>query len=550
MQHDLFLDNSLDVDLTISFDEIIQDLNISTATIRNWIKAKYLNQIKKGHVSLESYNKFKKDIVGIEKLNKRANKLYVDKVDIDNTKNYFLKKIELKSITQQEEKDLSSIYETSLGQAFRNKEGLYYTPELVIEEMFSNIPAPEAGQTFIDPCCGTGNFLLKALEKGFEPQNIYGFDIDETALEIARYRFFKKTGIETKNIKKNDFLEHVMKKKCNKKYDFIFTNPPWGYKYSKVDKIMYAKYFNNNIKADSSGFFALACLLLLKQNGFLGLLLPESFFNVSSFSSIRKKLLSFEIMNITDHKKPFEGLQTRAQSFILKNATVDKNIIKCNYELEHQREREGFVKNPNFIFNFNISQKDSNLIDHLYSIPHSTLKNNVSWGLGIVTGNNKKFIKNKILENYIPVYKGLDIVKNKINKPSNFIPKDLTLYQQVAPKNLYEAKEKLVYRFISSDLVFAYDNQQRFFLNSANVIIPDEKSLGINCEQLNFLMNSKIINWIFKSIFRTHKILRSDLEKLPIYTDFFRDNINYNESDLYNYLKIEEKKDGTFRVKK
>ncbi|SMM98516.1 hypothetical protein SPONN_2444 [uncultured Candidatus Thioglobus sp.] len=61
-------------------------------------------------------------------------------------------------------------------------------------------------------------------------------------------------------------------------------------------------------------------------------------------------------------------------------------------------------------------------------------------------------------------------------------------------------------------------------------------------------MNGEILNWLFKKLFRTHKVLRSDLERLPIFDEFFRIHNNYCEQDLHKYLNI-ERHNGTFRIK-
>ncbi len=64
---------------------------------------------------------------------------------------------------------------------------------------------------------------------------------------------------------------------------------------------------------------------------------------------------------------------------------------------------------------------------------------------------------------------------------------------------MYQAKEKLIYKFISSDLCFFCDTQQRYILNSANLLIP--MNMGITAEQLTNLLNSEIINWLFKKCY-------------------------------------------------
>ena len=114
---------------------------------------------------------------------------------------------------------------------------------------------------------------------------------------------------------------------------------------------------------------------------------------------------------------------------------------------------------------------------------------------------------------------------------------------------MYKAKEKLIYRFISSKLIFFYDNKQRFILNSANLLIPSS-DLDISPKQLVYLLNSKPMNWLFSRLFNTHKILRSDLENLPIHTDYFKKHSTFDEKKYLEFLNIKETNNGTYRIKK
>ena len=111
---------------------------------------------------------------------------------------------------------------------------------------------------------------------------------------------------------------------------------------------------------------------------------------------------------------------------------------------------------------------------------------------------------------------------------------------------LYETKEKIIYRFISSKLCFFYDDKGRYILNSANLLIPN---IGITPKQLTDLLNCEIINWLFQKLFNTHKVLRGDLETLPIHTEFFKTHSVFNELDYLNYLNVRKNEDGTYRVK-
>lgn len=345
-----------------------------------------------------------------------------------------------------------------------------------------------------------------------------------------------------------DFLEYIKNKKI--KFDYIYTNPPWGKKIQKKDKERYAAIFDAGKSIDTSALFFFASLYCLNENGSLGFLLPEAFFNIATFESARTTALDLSIERLIDYGKSFKGLLTKAQAVILSRKKSDDNYINCKtQENEFNRSIKSFKNMPKSILNFHCNETAANVIEHVYSKTHITLANRAKWGLGIVTGNNKKFGRDSLSEGFMPVFKGSDITLNGLKEPSLFIPKDISLYQQVAPMELYEAPEKLIYKFISSKLCFFCDFEQRHILNSANLIIPS-KNLPISSNQLADLFNSKFINWIFSSIFNTHKILRGDLEMLPIHIDYFKNNEKFDELKYLDFLGIEDLIDGTYRIKK
>ena len=78
----------------------------------------------------------------------------------------------------------------------------------------------------------------------------------------------------------------------------------------------------------------------------------------------------------------------------------------------------------------------------------------------------------------------------------------------------YRVREKLVYRFISKNLVFAYDDKQSLTLNSANILIPKMKDYPIKVIAAFF--NSSLYQFVFQKKFSTIKVLRSHLEQLPL----------------------------------
>ena len=83
--------------------------------------------------------------------------------------------------------------------------------------------------------------------------------------------------------------------------------------------------------------------------------------------------------------------------------------------------------------------------------------------------------------------------KNEIDTLSNFI---------------------LLYKFISKQLVFAYDNKKTLTLNSANILIPKLEDYPI--KTILALFNSSLFQFIYQKKFNTLKVLRSDIESLPL----------------------------------
>ncbi|MCH9844003.1 MAG: N-6 DNA methylase [Alphaproteobacteria bacterium] len=526
---------------TISFDEAAQCSKTSVATIRNWVKTGQLKQIDKGLIDKVSFDYFQEHIAGKEKLTLRANKSLKDSHNHNDLSKQILQKITHKNMCH-----LSDDYEQALSDSYKNKEGIYYTAETIISDMLTYIADLE-NKTFLDPCCGSGNFIMGAIQKGFAAESIHGFDIDPIAVAITKERIYQKTGYVSNNIHHLNFLEHV--NDIQQGFDYIFTNPPWGKKLTVQEKINYATIFNAGKSCDTSALFLFAALRCLNKNGMIGFLLPEAFFNIAVFQDARMLALQKQIVALIDYGKAFDGLLTKAQGIILENAPFKQQhqVICKNKNQTNMRYQHSFIKMPKAIFNFHCSAQE--IIDRAYSLPHITLTNCADWGLGIVTGNNKKFLDSVAKPDDIPVFKGADITHNGLRAPSCYIPKDFSLYQQVAPLELYQAKEKIIYKFISSKLCFYCDNQQRFILNSANMLIL-RKNFPISATQLVDLLNSDIINWLFQNIFNSHKILRKDIEALPIHVDFFQNNTIFNEEKYLSYLQIERIGDRTYRLKK
>lgn len=163
--------------------------------------------------------------------------------------------------------------------------------------------------------------------------------------------------------------------------------------------------------------------------------------------------------------------------------------------------------------NFNLlSGNDERIVRGVLSKGKYTLAGS-TWALGVITGDNRHKLKEMHGMGLEPIFTGKEIEPYTLKTPRKFIEYKRDDFQQVAKDEIYRAEEKLVYKFISDKLVFAYDDTRSLFLNSANILIP--KIPGMSMKAVLAFLNSDLYKFLYKSLFGEIKILRGNLEELP-----------------------------------
>lgn len=499
--------------LNLTMVETAELFHVSAATISNWVRGGYLDLDDNRRVSQDSIKRFKTKYAGKIKLQARANKLLKDEHDVAEVGRAIQKEL----CDNTFDDAIGNRYEAMLSESYKNKEGITYTPKAIVDDMMRDVRVDKT-TLFLDPCCGSGNFLVKAIEMGVAPDHVYGFDTDPNAVAIARRRIKEMTGEEVSHVVCADFLQECLR--LNTKFDLVFTNPPWGKKLTRTDRMRYANAFCAGTGNDTCSLFLFAIFSVLKPEGIAGLLMPESFFKIAAYEEARKAVLQRTIIKIKDYGKPFKNMYSAASIIICQKAFQEDYGVVCGFgKTEHVRPQSSFMRMPRHNLNYWTRTEEMHYIEKLMDRPHLTLKDHAVWGLGIVTGNNAKMCKRSRWSGLKPVYRGKDILPGKLLPSGLYInPNVFPRCQQVAPMALFHAPEKLIYRFISSELVFYCDTRQRYILNSANMLVLHD-DFPLSASQLADIMNSPLTNWLFKQLFNTHKILRSDLELLPIFTD-------------------------------
>ncbi|MDD3001203.1 MAG: N-6 DNA methylase [Candidatus Riflebacteria bacterium] len=400
---------------------------------------------------------------------------------------------------------LGFLYQSLKCASDKHKKGSYYTPKNVSQ----NAVCAFEGQirTILDPCCGTGNFLLSAAQyKSLSLKSLYGIDCDRVAVFVASLNLllhFKQED-SAPNIICADALEFS----DSVNFDLIATNPPWGAR--SIKSILKQTY------KDSFSLFIEKSLRHINKNGFLSFVLPESFLNIAGHKHIRALILEkTKILRIVNLGKMFTGVFTSVIRLDLQEGVCDNahKVAICNGTETFKVLQNRFLNNKNFVFDVNANETEQKLIEKIYAKNHLTLKNNAEWALGIVTGNNEIHLKTSQENGFEAVYKGVDIEPFRLKQNTSYIKFEPKKFQQCASEKYYRAKEKLIYKFISNKPVFAYDNTGAVTLNSANILIP--KLPGYSVKTALGFLNSAVFRFLFVKKFMTHKVLKGDLQQLP-----------------------------------
>lgn len=409
---------------------------------------------------------------------------------------------------------LGFIYQSLITEGERNLTGQYYTHGKVAAYMI-NGKSLKDGETFLDPCCGSGSFLLSVNTN--TPSCLYGFDINPVAVMIAGTNLLVK-------YKEHDFSPNVycldyltddvagiaLGKRLPTVFDNIYTNPPWG-----TDKQgLYQGCCPEIRSREKSSMFIVESLRRLSVAGELYFLLPTSLLKIKIHNDVRRYILdNVKIERIDIYANRFDGVFTDFFSIKM----TPGNVSIQDYEVTDSRGNAGITLSAKDMLAGNIivqqmSDADLSIFDKIESRRHDDLTHS-SWALGIVTGDNKAKVKKEQLPGMEPVYGGKHVAPYKLLETKAYIYFAPETFQQCAREEYFRAPEKLVYRFIGKYPIVAYDNKKRLCLNSANILIP--RLDGITIKAVAALLNSKLYRYYYSTKFTDIKVLKGNLQLLP-----------------------------------
>lgn len=212
----------------------------------------------------------------------------------------------------------------------RHALGEYYTPPWLADRILNSVSYCQTGfESLLDPCCGSGVFLLQGLKRILRrashqgvpvtapliTQNLFGRDVNPVSVFACkanlRINVYRLTGIvlpdQLENVQCADFLKDDISKSDSlflEQYDVAAGNPPWiawdnlPADYRRDTERLWRRYNlfhltgsaarHGGAKKDLSELIFYASCDRLKPNGRIGFVLPKSLFFTLAAGGFRR----------------------------------------------------------------------------------------------------------------------------------------------------------------------------------------------------------------------------------------------------------------------
>lgn len=299
------------------------------------------------------------------------------------------------------------------------------------------------------------------------------------------------------------FLWHIYFKEVFDKggFDIVIGNPPYGASLSEDDKELYRMIYSEvQFKINTYTLFVLKAEQLLKENGVMYYIIPNTLLDNYFEENTRRKLVELELLEINDlSDKVFETAVVHSMIFAFRNThhkedyNVRVNITDNPYGNFEYIPCSFFKHEPQCTYS--IRTYSSNDLLHKLKVNSVRLFDVLDIRQAIKTGNDKVYITSEPLyNNYKPILRGKDIQKYSIIPPQLYVNYGTHL---ACPRsaNIFE-QPKILIREAGAKITATYDNSNYYVMSSLyNAILRDngfslKYLLGLICSTLyQYLMN-------------------------------------------------------------
>ncbi|MBK7231408.1 MAG: Eco57I restriction-modification methylase domain-containing protein [Saprospiraceae bacterium] len=316
-------------------------------------------------------------------------------------------------------------------------------------------------------------------------------------------------------------------------FDIVIGNPPY-HQLSKDESASdkYKLYLKNRFgtsggRLNTFIFFTHIGVELLKQKGVITYIIPNTILTQDYYKETRKYLLDKTTLTqiVSYNELPFENAVVENITFFALKSPMPDYIIKhfndnlSIIEFDTEKTKKEFNKSDTFSFNFRSNAitdkicKATTPLGDLCNINQAiALKGDKSLSL---RDNNPKGKFYKLLD-------GRNINKYQIQWAGVYLDYNLDRIHSGKSKDLFTSKEKLFFRRVSSKLIFAYDNEQYFALNTLVAVnLLPVKNKDFNLKYLLGVLNSSLMDYYYVNKHKSTKTVFSEIQarsvgELPI----------------------------------
>ena len=375
-----------------------------------------------------------------------------------------------------------------------------YAPSDLCDRVASDLG--NGRDVFLDPCCGSGGFILALLRRGISPENVYGIDQRPMCVKIARVNAAIATGIQDKAYYRRHFrLADMLKAKRLPAFTVALGCPPWEGGRGGAGASLCDEYVSRTLDT-------------LPGHGIMRYVLPQSLLDLKSHEETRREMASCARIRQVCYLGPLAHCPG-GQAVCL-TAEKDAPGAQGAEAVQVQTPRRSFTIRRRMApgdFSFDTDDDEHKLIEAIAGGSCFTLKDTASFGMGIVTGDNRTLVRHTSEGGAESVLRGSCVTPFRVSERGEYIVFDRSRFQQSPSLELFRSPSKILYRFVADCPVAAVDTKGRLTLNSCNFIIPQG---GVAmCRYIAAVLNSAVMRFYFKKRFPAQKILRSHLEALP-----------------------------------
>jgi type I restriction enzyme M protein len=307
---------------TTAFDEVSKLLFCKLKDEKDTVKGKYYKfQIGTNETEEEVFER----IQSIYMMAKKDDPLvFKDKINLTPSIVYsVIEHLQQISISKTDLDTKGVAFEIFMKDFFIGKMGQFFTPRPVVE-FCVKIMNPQKSDKIIDPSCGSGGFLLYAMDNvrqfaeanydefeawqhwhSFAKNNLYGIEINDQIARVCKMNMIIHDDGHT-NIVGKDALESFSELQkqnsdidCNF-FDFVFSNPPFGatikkreVKYLGLYDLAKDKEGNTKNTQKTEILFIERCIDLAKpKSGCIAIVLPAGVLTNTSLQNVRNYILS------------------------------------------------------------------------------------------------------------------------------------------------------------------------------------------------------------------------------------------------------------------